>query len=55
MSNPKSIPISARVKVGSALDRYLKSRPDQTPTGALHDLAAAYEAIRPPTKTGDAS
>lgn len=47
MAAPKKIPnrISLRVKAGSALERVLKAS-EATPTGALHDLAAAYEALK---------
>jgi hypothetical protein len=41
--------IHARVKPGSALERILSASPHKTISGALHELAAAYEALKAAT------
>lgn len=38
--------IQVRVKEGSALERLLESSPHKTISGAIHEIAAAYEAIK---------
>lgn len=38
--------IQVRVKEGSALERVLEASPHKTISGALHEIAAAYEAMK---------
>ena len=37
--------IQVRVKEGSALERLLEESPHKTVSGALHEMAAAYDAL----------
>lgn len=38
--------IQVRVKKGSALERLLRESTHETTSGALHEIAAAYEAMK---------
>lgn len=46
MAQIKDGRINARVKEGSALERLILTSPHKTVSGALHEIAAAYEAIK---------